>query len=1390
MKIALVHPDLGIGGAERFIVDVAIGLQKQGHEIVIYTSYCDKKHCFEEVKKGLVDVRIYGDKIPSKIFGKFSILCSIFRQFYLSISVLFEKRVYDVIIVDILSFSIPLLRWKCLKLLFYCHFPDKLLANHNTLLRKIYRLPFDWIEGLTLSMADKILVNSYFTASIVEKTFPHIKNLTVLYPSIDIYEENFLDDSVLICNNYRHLFVSINRFERKKDISLAIKSYYHLKNEDCFNQCYLIIAGGYESRIQENVQYHNELVDLCDHLMLKSKTFQYPYEFPLDFSGYNIVFLLSIPAKLKNYLLKKASVLLYTPPYEHFGIVPLEAMLHRTIVLAQNNGGPLETIDDGVTGWLRESNDMEWARILRKILFEFTDTKRIAMGEKGRQKVIRYFSRESMIQTLQCHIEKTNREIILKSNKLNNKKEDQGNSVSKPLFSRSRTSLSFLGGKNEFKMINRVNSREFSPNHVFHHSPLFDERYDEVFGDIYQEDDSFIQKMIDRYGTINFIRQLVRGLALRNTQVIENQKLSKDREIILKKMLLNVGVSHLDIEKYLHESYGKSQESSSINNSNHVVSGLSYFESLDEKFMQTIRDDNMHKCMKINLDSDGKVSNSVKTTEHLSLQKNMNLNNQKKIIYVSQNHLNGKKLKTINGKNIDNLSPSICHEFHPKKDFVSNFKTFHIHSKLQSYSRSLNKIIPRMTSFDSSFEAFSKISGFGSYFKENVSNLRYFHTLHFKAIALSACCVLLFKNFDKEFICQKGKSSMIIDFAWRLILPLVLDYHQFLIQDYVSKSKSKVSNLNLDTILSKYFKELSDDNFDSKIFSVNCLYEKIIKLKLKKNHLYKNFLLNDSILSNAYSQNQHISQPDQTDTNFPSVIKEMSASVLASKFWSFLSSYSAPRPLEMDTIVPPECQPPTLLPSWNEYYRVDEKPLVDRFGFIYTFGSKKKSFDSKLIQSTKINNNCRSQFEDIDYSSDVDFVKDKPDEEIELMSVSYLKKDSCVTSTNSSQKFIDVENKLLGHNGIPLTTLTSLSSDSSIAQGFITVNLNKKSKGFATKFLLRSHLDTSKDDKAKQELWDIFLQKIQNEKKSSIDPDIYGYEDSDLIGIPGLGIAGKVGKQRWKKFRNLVIGGIPMIWKECSGAYQLQQPGYYTDLLTMGKDIDPMVVAQIDMDIYRTMPNNVFFGKKGPGVFKLKNVLLAFSRHNIQIGYCQGMNVIAATLLLTHATEEDAFYVLVSIVENILPPHYFTPDLLASRADQRVLIRYVAELCPRVYAHLKKLSVDLEAVTFNWFLSVFTDCLPAEVLFRVFDLLFIEGNVYLFRVSIAIIKSREKQILECTSPSSVYSLLKNLSIESFNIDSFIQATCENKKQIRIKDAMHFREIEIRKLKAEMGNTVL
>lgn len=105
-------------------------------------------------------------------------------------------------------------------------------------------------------------------------------------------------------------------------------------------------------------------------------------------------------------LLKAATLLLYTPSNEHFGIVPLEAMLASVPVLAVNSGGPLETIVDGETGWLRSTDDVsQWIDILQNCMHSAPSEVLHQMGEKGKQRVKSEFSERKMAHKLDDELE-------------------------------------------------------------------------------------------------------------------------------------------------------------------------------------------------------------------------------------------------------------------------------------------------------------------------------------------------------------------------------------------------------------------------------------------------------------------------------------------------------------------------------------------------------------------------------------------------------------------------------------------------------------------------------------------------------------------------------------------------------------------------------------------------------------------------------------------------------------------------------------------------------------------------------------------------------------------------------------------------------------------------
>lgn len=150
------------------------------------------------------------------------------------------------------------------------------------------------------------------------------------------------------------------------------------------------------------------------------------------------------------------------------------------------------------------------------------------------------------------------------------------------------------------------------------------------------------------------------------------------------------------------------------------------------------------------------------------------------------------------------------------------------------------------------------------------------------------------------------------------------------------------------------------------------------------------------------------------------------------------------------------------------------------------------------------------------------------------------------------------------------------------------------------------------------------------------------------------------------------------------------------------------------------------------------------------------MNLIASTLLLVHADEEEAFWILTSIVEKLLPGEFFSPSLLVSRACPLVLLDYVQELMPKLYDHLLEQDVDLPAICFSWFLSLFTDCLPVETLFRVWDVFFVDGIDSLFRVALAVLKINEQEMVKCESQPALYIYFESMTARMWQADKLLK----------------------------------
>lgn len=106
---------------------------------------------------------------------------------------------------------------------------------------------------------------------------------------------------------------------------------------------------------------------------------------------------------------------------------------------------------------------------------------------------------------------------------------------------------------------------------------------------------------------------------------------------------------------------------------------------------------------------------------------------------------------------------------------------------------------------------------------------------------------------------------------------------------------------------------------------------------------------------------------------------------------------------------------------------------------------------------------------------------------------------------------------------------------------------------------------------------------------------------------------------RSPELKALIRCGVPhehrsRVWQWCVSFHVKKlrdnlAPDYYETLLNVARDKPNPASKQIELDLLRTLPNNKHYSSPSAGgIQKLRNVLIAFSWRNPDIGYCQGLN--------------------------------------------------------------------------------------------------------------------------------------------------------------------------------------
>jgi len=380
LRIAFFHPDLGIGGAERWLIDAARALQAAGHRVTIVTSRWDCSRCFEATRDGTLDVRVRGSWLPAHIAQRFRAPCALARSAACVIESVARGEHYDIVFVDLVPHIVPMLRrWLRARVVYYCHFPDQLMTPRRSWIYRLYRWPIDLLEARSVARADRVLVNSRFTAAAARRIYATGSQAEpeVLYPGVPSPRSK---SDRARCGDPELMLLCVSRFERRKRLGLAVEAFAALADRidrALFDRVRLVVAGAYDDSSRESSLALSELEATTARCGLSDR-----------------VRLVKSPSDdVRHDLLSRCRCVIYTPEDEHLGLVPLEAMAAGRPVIAARSGGPAETILDRETGLLCDATPAAFADALARLLSDPEMCER--MGRAGRERVAAAFSLES-----------------------------------------------------------------------------------------------------------------------------------------------------------------------------------------------------------------------------------------------------------------------------------------------------------------------------------------------------------------------------------------------------------------------------------------------------------------------------------------------------------------------------------------------------------------------------------------------------------------------------------------------------------------------------------------------------------------------------------------------------------------------------------------------------------------------------------------------------------------------------------------------------------------------------------------------------------------------------------------------------------------------------------
>ena len=244
-------------------------------------------------------------------------------------------------------------------------------------------------------------------------------------------------------------------------------------------------------------------------------------------------------------------------------------------------------------------------------------------------------------------------------------------------------------------------------------------------------------------------------------------------------------------------------------------------------------------------------------------------------------------------------------------------------------------------------------------------------------------------------------------------------------------------------------------------------------------------------------------------------------------------------------------------------------------------------------------------------------------------------------------------------------------------------------------------------------------------------------DNKDIVSILCLNrdINTKIKKLVYKnilmKYNNIEIKKHISIWKMILNYNLIKKKYNYKEILQSIKEAKKDSIFDIiELDVIRTsFEHNQELNQK-----KLGNILKVTSKELPTVNYCQGMNHIAAFLLvLCNEDEEETFYLFLSILFATDYCGLILNDLLKLNSFFYCFERLLNIMYPEMNNYLNNISINGGYFLSPWFITLFTNSFEKEednlkIMIKIFDLFLLSGWKAIFKIGISLIKKNSIKI--------------------------------------------------------------